>query len=108
MYGDGEGFRGERSLVGSRWSSAIAGRQSLLCFVFWWSDGRPFDKLRAGSGPSPILESGYALSRGCFHHGASAARSAWLPTPTERRPARTCRDQSVFGEPVRPRRTPAG
>ena len=29
MYGDGEGFRGERSLVGSHWS-AVVGRQSLV------------------------------------------------------------------------------
>jgi hypothetical protein len=54
MYGDREGFKGvELSLVVGR--SRFADWQRLLCFVFWWSDGRPFDKLRAGSRPSPIL-----------------------------------------------------
>src|SRR5450631_323116 len=54
MYGDREGFKGvEPSLVVGR--SRFADWQRLLCFVFWWSDGRPFDKLRASSRPSPIL-----------------------------------------------------
>ena len=48
----------------------------------------------------------YVLSRHFVHHGASAARSARIPAPSKRRPARTCRRKSVFSQPVRHGRTP--
>src|SRR5271157_2883420 len=100
-----EGFRGRT--VGGRPRFAI--RCSLLaarCSLFavreqLWANSHWQRLLFFLCNPRRSPTSAYALSRCFFHHGASAAGSAWIPTSPERGPARTCRDQSVFGEPVR-------
>src|ERR1035441_4489569 len=102
-----EGMQWEPSLYSSRWSFAVRplAKAAMLRLLV----ERRASLRQAQGRLSPVTPSSistYALSRYFFHHGASAARSAWIPAPTERGAARTCRDQSVFGEPVRPRRTP--
>src|ERR1035441_9498418 len=53
MFGERKGCSGSRGWSAVVGSSRFAHGQRLLCFIFWWSDGRPFDRLRAGSRTSP-------------------------------------------------------
>src|SRR5271157_6407781 len=108
MSREGEGFkklvwgRAPSPVQAERSSAAAGGRRN--------AEFAPITRQRANvcGRPCPppkllFFPCNYALSRYFFHHGASAARSARIPAPAKRCPARTCRDQSVFGEPVRPR-----